>query len=199
MLAIEENAMAGSGFDAEKDRLIDAITDAYSQGSMEMSSFERAVTRITASPDSASLAVEASALGLALSLPERDFGEGPGARAMDMPESLDLVEITCVSGRLRQEGEWVKAGRYRLFLKSSSARLDLREYEGRRGFRLLIELEAVSSSLRIDVPEGFEVEDRIAERQSSTLRNKPKSSIYDDAVVVLSGSIRSSTIRVKYR
>jgi hypothetical protein len=185
--------MAGTGFEGDKDRLIDAITDAYSRGAMEMSAFERAVTRITASPDEAALAAEASALGLTLPVQGRD------ARAMPEPVGLDLVELVCVSGSLKQEGEWVKAQRYRLFLKSSSARLDLREYEGRRGFRLFIELEAISSSLRIDVPEGFEVEDRISQRQSSDIRNKPKSSVYDDCIVVLSGSIRSSTVRVKYR
>jgi hypothetical protein len=193
LASLRRGAMAGTGFEGDKDRLIDAITDAYSRGAMEMAAFERAVTRITASADEAALVAEAAALGLALPVPARD------ARAMPESVGLDLVELVCVSGSLKQEGEWVKAERYRLFLKSSSARLDLREYEGRRDFRLFIELEAISSSLRIDVPEGFEVEDRISQRQSSDIRNKPKSAVYDDCLVVLSGSIRSSTIRVKYR
>jgi hypothetical protein len=172
MLQSEESAMADSGFEADKDRLIEAVTRAYSRGSMDLAEFERAVARITADPE---------------------------ARAMEAPASLDLVELACVSGKLRQEGEWVRAERYRLYLKSSSARLDLREYEGRRGFRLLVELDLASSNLKLIVPEGFEVEDRIAERQSSTVRNRPRSLVYDDCVVTLSGSIRSSNVRVKYR
>jgi hypothetical protein len=183
--------MAGSGFEGEKQRLIEAATDAYSRGAMEMEGFENAVVRISASRDPATLAAEAAALGIGR--------PGPDARAFAMPDEADLVELACVSGSIRQEGEWLRAGRYRLFLKSSSARLDLRAYEGRRGFRLLVELDAISSSLRIEVPEGFEVQDRIAERQSSTVRNKPKSPIYDDCLVVLAGSIRSSTVKVKYR
>jgi hypothetical protein len=179
--------------DAAKDRLINEITDAYSRGGMEMGAFERAVTRISASPDAGVLADEASALGFA-----RPAGEsGSSTRSVEL--EAELVELSCVSGKLRLEGEWVKAERYRLYLKSASARLDLREYEGRRGFRLYIELEAISSSIRIELPEGFELQDRLSERTSSTVRNKPKSSVYDDCIVLLSGSIRSSTLRVKYR
>jgi len=185
--------MAEKALDAEKDRLIDEITEAYSRGGMEMGSFERAVTRITASPDVDALAAEASALGFA-----RPAWQ-PGASSRSAELEADLVELSCVSGKLRLEGEWVKAEHYRLHLKSSSARLDLREYEGRRGFRLLVELEAISSSVRIEVPEGFEVQDRLSERTSSTVRNKPKGSIYDDCTLLLTGSIRSSTLRVKYR
>jgi hypothetical protein len=185
--------VADKALDAAKDRLINEITEAYSRGGMEMGAFERAVTRITASPDAGALAGEASALGFA-----RPAWQ-PGASPRSAELEADLVELSCVSGKLKLEGEWVKAERYSLYLKSSSARLDLREYEGKRGFRLFIELEAISSSIRIELPEGFEVQDRLSERTSSTVRNRPKSSIYDDCIVLLSGSIRSSTLRVKYR
>jgi hypothetical protein len=202
MLFAKGCAMADAGFEAEKERLIDAITDAYSRGEIEMPAFERAVGRITMSPDSSVLAVEAAAfgpaLGPALVPPARNSGDF-GTSIATASDALDLVELACVSGSLRQEGEWVRAERYRLYLKSSSVRLDLREYEGRRRFRLHIELDATSSSLRIYLPEGFELQDRISERQSSTVRNKPKSSVYDDCIVLLTGSIRSSTISVKYR
>jgi hypothetical protein len=186
--------MADKALDSAKDGLIDAITDAYSRGGMEMAAFERAVARITASPDVEALAGEASALGLALDRPARE--SGASRRSVEL--EADFVELSCVSGKLRQEGEWVRAERYRLYLKSSSARLDLEEYEGRRSFRLFIELEAISSSIRIDVPEGFEVQDRLSDRRSSTVRNKPKGSVYDDCIVFLSGSILSSTLRVRY-
>jgi hypothetical protein len=214
MLFAKESPMADAGFEAEKERLIDAITDAYSRGDMEMAAFERAVGRITMSPDSSALAAEAAALGQALGpafapalrpvlgsspvLPARDSGNFGGSIEA-ASDSLDLVELACVSGSLKQDGEWVRAERYRLYLKSSSARLDLREYEGRRRFRLHVELDAISSSLRIDLPEGFELQDRISERQSSTVRNKPKGSVFDDCIILLTGSIRSSTVKIKYR
>lgn len=195
--------MRDKELDSAKDRLIEAMTDAYSRGAMEDSSFERAVTRITASEDLEVLASEASALGLSLARPEARAGAQPEARREPRSGSheyeADLAEIVCVSGRIREEGEWVRAERYRLCLKSSSARLDLRGYEGRRGFRLFLELDMVSSSLRLELPEGFELSDRIAERRSSTLRNEPRSALYDDCIVELSGSIASSRIKVKYR
>lgn len=190
---IKELYVAGKALETAKDELIDAMTEAYSRGAMEVSAFERAVARIAASPDAEALAAEATALGFATS------GAESRSRTPPFEYEADLVELSCVSGSLKLEGEWVKAERYRLYLKSSSARLDLREYEGRRGFRLLIELEAVSSSLRLDLPEGFELSDRISERRSSTLRNKPKGTIYDDCVVALAGSLVSSTLKVKYR
>ena len=108
------------------------------------------------------------------------------------------LELSCVSGSIRMTGEWVKARDYRLFLKSSNARLDLTEYEGARGFTLYVDVDAVSSNLRIIVPEGFEVEDRFTERVSSTVRNKPKRSGGGN-LVVLTGYLRSSTVRIKYR
>lgn len=187
--------MADKALEAAKDELINAMTEAYSRGAMEVSAFERAVTRITASHDAEVLASEASALGLALAR----SGAESGSRRLPLEHEADLAEISCVNGKLRQEGEWVKSERYRLYLKSSSARLDLRAYEGRRGFRLFIELEAISSSLRLELPDGFELSDRISERRSSMLRNKPKGPVYDDCLVVLSGSLVSSTVKAKYR
>jgi hypothetical protein len=194
MLLVEENGMTEPDLEEAKDRLIQAITDIYSRGGMDMSSFERSVTRITASGDRSALVAEAEALGLAL--PQAPAAASSSAAPMAY---ADAVELSCVSGSLRQDGEWVKAERYRLYLKSSSARLDFEEYEGARGFRLFIELEAISSSIRIKVPKGFEVEDRISERKSSTVRNKPKDEAYGDNLIVLSGSIGSSTVRIKYR
>jgi hypothetical protein len=104
-----------------------------------------------------------------------------------------------VSGKLRETGDWVRARRYELALKSASARLDLSEYAGARGFRLLIDVEAVSSNLRLIVPECFEVEDRLSERVSSTIRNRPKGANCGDNLVVITGSVRSSVVKVKYR
>ncbi len=109
------------------------------------------------------------------------------------------MELSCVSGNLRKEGDWVKARDYRLALKSSNARLDLTEYEGARGFHLFLDVDATSSNLRLTVPEGFEVEDRFSERVSSVVRNKPKGDGGRDNLVVLTGYLRSSTVRIKYR
>lgn len=186
--------MAEPGLEESKDKLIQVITDAYSRGVMDMPAFERAVTRITASGDRSSLVAEASALGLALPEPVAD-----PRGAAEPPVASGAVELSCVSGSLRKEGDWVRARRYLLALKSSSARLDLREYEGARGFRLAIDVEAISSSLRITVPKGFEVEDRLSDRLSSSVRNRPREAGYGDNLVVLTGSIRSSVVRIKYR
>ena len=189
--------MTGRGLDAGKDELIDAVTEAYARGAMETAAFERAVARITAAADPAALAVETAALGIAL--PQAAAAPGSGASPLPHTGSEDLVELACVSGNIKENGEWVRASRYRLYLKSSNCALDLLEYEGRPGFRLLIELDLISSNLRIVVPEGFEIDDRIAERRSSTIRNKPKSEIYDDCVVTLAGSLRSSNLKIKYK
>ncbi len=178
------------GLEDTKDALIASITDAYARGDMDMPSFERAVARIHSGGDRTALATEAAALGLALPdlEPRRDAAL----------QGRDPVELSCVSGRLRQVGDWVRSRRYALSLKSSSARLDLREYEGARGFRLAIDVEAKSSVVKIIVPRGFEVEDRFSERVSSTVRNRGREA-YGDNLIVLTGSIRSSVVKVKYR
>ena len=200
--------MAETQFEREKDAAIGALTDAYAQGGMDMAGFERAVTRVSACGDSGALELEAKALGLdmaalrgamakraAASPAVRDPGAIPGSFSV----ADEAVQLDCVSGSVRKIGAWVKSGLYRLRLKSSAARLDLREYEGARGFRLAVEIEAQSSSVKLIVPEGFEVEDRFSERMSSVVRNRPKGPGYGDNLVVLSGSLRSSTVRVRYR
>jgi hypothetical protein len=185
--------MTEPGLEETKDGIIGTITEAYARGDMDMPSFERAVTRIHASGDRRALAVEAAALGLALPEP------APEPRAGREIAALGAVELSCVSGSLRQEGDWVKSRRYVLSLKSSSARLDLREYEAARGFRLTIDIDARSSVVRITVPKGFEVEDRFSERVSSTVRNRRRGGAFGDNLVVLTGAIRSSVVKIKYR
>ena len=185
--------MPDKQLESEKDALIQSITDGFSRGAIEMGAFERAVTRISACSDSKALALEAESLGIALPPVASIAGEA------ELAPPSEAIGLDCVSGSVRKSGLWVKSRRYRLALKSANVRLDLREYEGSRGFRLLVELDARSSSLRLIVPEGFEVEDRFSERVSSTVRNKPKESGYGDNLVVLTGSLSSSTVRVKYR
>jgi hypothetical protein len=187
--------MEEPGFEESREALIQKITDIYSRGGMDMDAFERAVTRIHASGDRNSLATEAATLGLELPRAELELRGRPAMlRAASEP-----LELSCVSGNIRKVGDWVKARRYTLALKSSSARLDLCQYDGESGFRLFLDIDAVSSNLRLVVPEGFEVEDRLGDNVSSTVRNKPKGESYGDNIVVLSGSIRSSVVKIKYR
>jgi hypothetical protein len=178
--------MTDSTLERDKDALIRAMTDSYARGGMEMAGFERAVTRVSACADRAALAEEAASLGLALSAAAR---EGPA----------EAIELDCASGSIRKEGDWVKARRYRMRLQSSSARLDFRAYDSARGFDLEIGLEARSSVVRLVVPPGFEVEDRFSERISSGVRNRPKGEACCGNRIVLTGSLKSSVVKVKYR
>jgi|GEM_PF-1982840 len=194
--------MTPSTLDAIKDRLIEGITEAYARGAMEAADFERTVTRVAAAPDAEALAAEASAFGRSMGIEIPAPLENRGASPPRPPIPAgggEVVELSCVGGDLREEGDWVRSGAYRISLKSSNGRLDLREYEGEPGFRLLLELDLVSSNLKLIVPEGFEVEDRISERRSSTFRDRPEGGIYDGCVVTLTGSLRSSNLRVRRR
>jgi hypothetical protein len=188
--------MVELSLEEEKDALIQTITDAYARGSMDMPAFERAVTRISASADRDVLASEAAALGLSSPTPR---AQPPVQSSSGLESAADAVELTCVSGRIRKTGEWVNGSLYKLSLKSSSVRLDLREYEGVPGFRLVVDLDAISSSVRLIVPEGFEVEDRFSENSSSSVRNRLRGDVYGDNRVLLTGRIRSSVVKVKYR
>jgi hypothetical protein len=181
--------MRDTQLEDERDALIQTVTEAYSRGAMEMPAFERAVTRLSACSDRSALDVEAGLLGLALPVP---------APSSPYPEAVSgAVELNCVSGSVRKTGDWVKARSYKLALKSSNARLDLREYEGARDFRLALDIDAVSSNIRLIVPEGFEVEDRFSERVSSVVRNKSEGEGRGN-IIVLTGYLRSSTVRVRY-
>jgi hypothetical protein len=195
--------MPETELEREKDAAIGQLTDAYAQGGMDMAGFERAATRLSACGDSGSLDLEARALGLDMEALRAAIARSPEAHAPEARTtdavSREAVQLECVSGSVRKVGTWVKSSLYRLGLKSSTARLDLREYEGAKGFRLVIEIAAQSSSVKLIVPEGFEVEDRFSERISSVVRNKPKGPSYGDNIVVLAGSLRSSTVRVRYR
>jgi hypothetical protein len=181
--------MRDARLEDERDALIQTVTEAYSRGAIEMPAFERAVTRLSACSDRSALDVEAGLLGLALPVQEPPSS---------YPETVSgAVELNCVSASVRKTGDWVKARSYKLTLKSSNARLDLREYEGARDFRLALNIDAVSSNIRLIVPKGFEVEDRFTERVSSVVRNKSKGEGRGN-VIVLAGYLRSSTVRVKY-
>ena len=187
--------MAEPGLEAAKDALITTITEVYARGDMDMPAFERAVTRIHASDDRQVLAVEAEALGLAMPA----LVPVPQRRSSPPALSSGAVELSCVSGSVRKSGDWVRSRAYKLELKSSSARLDLMQYEGSTGFRLAIDLDAISSSLRLTVPKGFEIEERFSESRSSVVRNKPKDGSFGDNLIVLMGYLRSSTVKIKYR
>ncbi|MDA8424628.1 MAG: hypothetical protein M0Z80_00695 [Treponema sp.] len=183
--------MADTTFEAEKDALIHVLTEVYVRGDMEMTVFENAVARIHACGEPGDLAAEAGALGL--SLPPA------GLRAGSPAASGEAIEMNCASGSIRKSGDWVASGSYRLKLRSSSVRLDLREYADATGFRLVLDLDATSSVVSLTVPKNFEVEDRLAERTSSAVRNKPKGRGYGGNRIVLTGNIRSSVVKVKYR
>jgi hypothetical protein len=173
----------------EKDGLIQQITTLYSRGDMDLPAFERAVTRINDCADRSLVLAEARSLGVALV-----------ERADDLPSAAaGEEELVCVSGALRKRGLWVKARRYKLALTSSSARFDLSEYRDQRGLRLEIDLAAVSSGFRLIVPEGFEVEDHFSDRVSSVVKNEPKRPASGDNRILLTGALRSSVVKVKYR
>jgi hypothetical protein len=186
--------MTDTTFEAEKDALIHVITDVYVRGDMDMAAFENAVARIHACGEPGDLTAEAYTLGL--KLPPALLGAGgPAALAA----AGEAIEMNCVSASIRKSGDWVASGSYRLKLKSSSVGLDLREYADATGFRLVLDLDATSSVISLTVPKNFEVEDRFSERTSSAVRNKPKGRGYGGNRIVLTGSIRSSVIKVKYR
>ena len=186
--------MPDAKLESDKETLIKSMTEAYARGSMDMDACEGAVTRISACPDSGALATEIQALGLAMPLVPRPAYEGE-----PMPSSrLEPIRLDCVSGSIRKSGDWVASGVYRIALRSSSARLDLREYRGAGGFRLVLEIDAASSSLRLIVPVGFQVEDRFSGSISSTVRNRPKGESVGDNRIALIGNLRSSSVRVKY-
>jgi ADP-dependent phosphofructokinase/glucokinase len=172
----------------EKDGLIEQITTLYSHGELDLPAFETAVTRINDCANRSLVAAEARSLRLALTpMVDDSLSAGSGEE-----------ELVCVSGTLRLKGRWVKASRYKRALKSSNARLDLSDYREARGLRLEIDLAAVSSGLRLIVPEGFEVEDHFAERVSSVVKNEPKGPSYGDNRVLIMGALRSSVVKVKY-
>ncbi|MGO8693223.1 MAG: hypothetical protein ACLQMF_06060 [Rectinemataceae bacterium] len=187
--------MSDAKLESEKDALIQAITEVYAHGGLDMAAFEGAVTRISACPDSRALATEVETLGLGMPLVLPAVAD----RRLASAPQREAIQLDCVSSSISKSGDWVASGSYCVRLKSSSARLDLREYEGAKGFRLVIEVEATSSVLSLTVPRGFQVEDRFSERVSSAVRNRPRGESYDDNRIVLTGNLRSSVVKVKYR
>ena len=187
--------MADTTLDEEKDSLIQVLTDDYARGAVDIADFERSVTRINSCIDRPALEREAATLGLGTALVA--LRQSPAPAPAHGP--LEAIPLECVSGTIRKSGRWVQSGAYRLHVRSSSVRLDLRDYEGGRGFRLLLDIEAASSSIRITVPRGFIVEDRFTGQVSSTVRNRPKGDSYGDNRILLVGSLRSSVIKIHYR
>ncbi len=198
--------MADPRLESGKDAVIQAVTEIYARGGMDMPAFERSVAALSACGDLEALQAEAGALGidaqavmraLAPAQPRAPAARPESALAAGPPEGA--IRLECVSGNLRQEGQWVRASAYELRLKSSSARLDLREYEDASGLRLVLDIDAQSSTIRLTVPRGFEVQDRLSERVSSSVHNKAKESPFGGNLVVLEGRLRSSVLKVKYK
>jgi hypothetical protein len=107
----------------------------------------------------------------------------------------ELIELGCSSGSIKRSGAWVSARRYRIKVVSSSVSLDFGAYAGESGMRVEIESHATSSAIKLILPRGFRVEDRVSSRISSTVRCDG----FDegDNLVILSGSLVSSTIRAR--
>lgn len=177
----------------QKDLLIQRVTDVYVRGGIDMPAFEQAVTRINAFSDPRELAAEAASLGIGSSLTPVP------AAANAVSEPSRGIELNCRSGHIRKSGDWIKAALYRLNLRSASVRLDLREYDGAQGFRLVLDIDAQSSVVRLTVPRGFEVEDQFSENVSSMVRNRQRGDSYGDNRIVLTGRLQSSVVRVRYR
>jgi hypothetical protein len=175
--------MATGDLEAEKDAIIDRITVAYSKGEMELAAFELAVARISGCADGAALAAEASKLGLDLR-----------ARTVPLPAE-ELIELGCRSGSIKKSGTWVSARHYRITVVSSWVVLDFSAYEGSSGMRVEIEPIATSSQIKLILPRGFRVEDRVAHRTSSSIRCDG----FDegDNLVIVSGSLVSSTVKAR--
>ena len=175
--------------EGDKNALIQVITDAYVHGEMDVTLFEGAVSRITATKDESTLAVEAASLGLSF----------PAFVTAGSPSLGEPIDLDCGSASIRKMGDWLRSSRYRLKLRSSSVRLDLRDYADARNFHLDLEIVAVSSSIKLIVPRGFEVEDRIEDQQSSVVRNRPRGAASGTQLIRIRGSLRSSTLGISYR
>lgn len=185
---------SSDSLERQKDKVIQELTTLYSRGDMDLPAFETAVVRVNACADDGALMAvarshmdEARALG-ALSV------RGDAA----LPAEKAEVELSCVSGSIRKSGEWVDARRYKLALRSSSVRLDLSSYAGTEGFRLELDLAAVSSVVALILPAGFSVEDRLSGRVSSSFRDKPRGGAFGDNRVIVTGAVQSSVVKVKY-
>jgi hypothetical protein len=178
--------------ESQKDEMIQRLTDAYARSAMDMQEFERAVTRVSACADVAALQAEGASLERSLALPALSR---PGT---ELEPASDTMRLDCTSGSIRKSGDWVRAGRCEMALRSSSARLDFSAYAGSRGRSLVIELEMRSSNLRLIVPPGFEVVDDLSDRTSSNVRNRPREGGSGENRIVLKGALRSSNVKVKY-
>ena len=176
-----------------RNQLIEQATLAFTRGLIDQDDFETIMTRIN------QLDTQQELTSLATSLPVI-FPSGWGQSSMLTQSELDqFQELRVNSGNIKKQGLWIDSPAYLIVLHSSNMSLDLRAYEDTTNLQLILNLELSRSNLKIILPETWQVGDRIEDKVSSNVKIRSPSINWGSNRIILSGSLHSSNLKVKYR
>jgi hypothetical protein len=173
-----------------RDLLLQSIADLYAHGEYSGDEMEALTGRAANARSTAELETVVRELPAEVSRQLLSTDRLPGAGQA----------IVARSGSVRRKGRWLQSRDVRVTGASSSYRLDLSEYQDLRGATLRLDLDVASCSVRITLPACFTVRDEISDNLSSVVRMKLRPMVeLPTNTLVLSGRIKSSSVRIKQR
>lgn len=164
-----------------KTSLTNRATVAYSHDEISLEMFETYAREIENAEDSAAL--------------DRIDESLPVVRE---PEPAPEQNIRATASTVKKTGRWLESDEIALRAKMSTVVLDLTSYTDESDLALHIDCELDMSKLKLIVPEGIEVRDRLSDQQMGNFVHRGRS-IGNAGTLVLTGTARMSSIKVKTR
>jgi hypothetical protein len=161
---------------------------------MDESSFEAFAARVQDANDPAEL--DAAAAALAPLFP-RD-----GSVASGKTSRQDLAparELALNMSTLKKRGDWVDARSYSLAGRMSTIVFDFLEYRDSPDFFLAFDIDLSMSTLKIVVPEDWQVDIRLSRNSASTVKDRGPAPGRRGGRITVDGSVSMSTLVVKRR
>lgn len=193
---------------AYREALVDRAAVAFSRDAIDEAAFERLASRIQAAANESELRlvdaelaplvpVESATQSGAPASSERDENRPrPRERALESERSLSLS-----MANFKKQGRWVDARRYSMDASMSTLVFDFRAY-AQEDLEMNLDMDLSMSTLRLLVPDHWDVDIRIDNNAASTVRDRGPRSHEEAGIdatghIVITGSLSMSTLVIK--
>jgi len=165
-------------FEARKDRCFRLAAEAYSGNQLDLNRYEILAGEIAAANDITSLQVIES------SLPQPQH------------RSAETQVIRADMGEVHKVGKWIESSHVLVEGQMAKVTLDFMDYAAEADLRVDLVLDCRMSQVRIIVPRGIDVLERMTSNSMSTFRDRRRSDNSNSAIVV-TGDLTMSKVKVR--
>lgn len=194
---------------AYREALVDRAAVAFSRDAIDEAAFERLASRIQAAANESELRLVDAELAPLVPLETRAAASEdpasskrdenrprPRERALESERSLSLS-----MANFKKQGRWVDAMRYSMDASMSTLVFDYRAY-AQEDLEMNLDMDLSMSTLRLLVPDHWDVDIRIDNNAASTVRDRGPRSHEEAGIdatghIVITGSLSMSTLVIK--